>query len=245
MAEASNSMTPRPCLQRIEPQYYQRTHQSFWGQWVFLEIWMLSVLCFAIWAAFTSHLSATCWICRRSCNVGCIATAHQITVKHFTDTVLRHSFLCTWSPFGSIEIWAFADYSCGCMDYGYRRDKEPWEASDGAVFLLSGLAEFAPQTIASFMPTLADISLLDNFPQASSLQTTIWNELPIIMRGMGKRVSTKEELRLSSSSISSYIHVWIIWASGPCNSSLRIHCMCFEWELQCISSPDYLRKPSL
>ena len=31
-----------------------------------------------------------------------------------------------------------ADYSCGCMDYGFKRPKEPWEASDGAVYLLAG-----------------------------------------------------------------------------------------------------------
>lgn len=34
-----------------------------------------------------------------------------------------------------------ADYSCGCMDYGFKRPKEPWEASDGAVYLLRELSQ--------------------------------------------------------------------------------------------------------
>ena len=75
------------------------------------------------------------------------------------------------------------------MDYGYRRDKEPWEASDGAVFLMSGLAQIVPNDIAPFMTTLADLAICSTFPQSSSLHTTIWNELPSIMHGMGKKVS--------------------------------------------------------
>ena len=75
------------------------------------------------------------------------------------------------------------------MDYGYRRDKELWEVSDGAVFLVSALAEVVPEELGSFMPTLADLALSDTYPHAESLHTTIWRELPNIMNGMGKRVS--------------------------------------------------------
>lgn len=74
------------------------------------------------------------------------------------------------------------------MDYGYRRDKELWEISDGAVFLVSALAEVTPAAIGVFMPMLADLALSDAFLQFTSLHTTIWKELPHIMNGMGKKV---------------------------------------------------------
>lgn len=73
------------------------------------------------------------------------------------------------------------------MDYGYRRAKELWEVSDGAVFLLAELSEVIPEEIGSFMPMVADLAMCNSFPQANSLHTTIWKELPTIMRAMGKK----------------------------------------------------------
>ena len=80
------------------------------------------------------------------------------------------------------------DYSCGCMDYGFKRPKEPWEASDGAVYLLAGLAEHAPEQAASLLPQLADVARLDHFRRARALQETVWRQLPTIARGLGKKV---------------------------------------------------------
>ena len=101
-----------------------------------------------------------------------------------------------------------ADYSCGCMDYGFRRPKEAWEASDGAVHLLKDLAERAPEAVPEFMPKLADIAALDDFEACRSLQTTIWKQLPPIAKGLGKRVS-----RLDSVDHSWHVHEasWRSW----------------------------------
>lgn len=74
------------------------------------------------------------------------------------------------------------------MDYGFKREKQPWEASDGAVYLLAGLAEIRPTDAAPLVPSLAEIALLNHWPQARSLQTTIWSQLPRIMKGLGKQV---------------------------------------------------------
>ena len=82
------------------------------------------------------------------------------------------------------------------MDYGYRRDKELWEVSDGAVFLLSALSEVIPNEVQQFMPLLADLAACETFPQATNLHTTIWKELPVIMNGMGKKVNKKHHIRL-------------------------------------------------
>ena len=81
-----------------------------------------------------------------------------------------------------------ADYSCGCMDYGFRRPKEAWEASDGAVHLLKELSERAPETVPEFMPALADLAALEDFEACRGLQTTIWKQLHPIAKGLGKRV---------------------------------------------------------
>ena len=75
------------------------------------------------------------------------------------------------------------------MDYGFKRDREPWEASDGAVYLLAGLAEVAPGEVLPLLPQLAELALLDHFPQARSLQATIWHQLPAVLKSLGKKVT--------------------------------------------------------
>ncbi|DBA94489.1 hypothetical protein WJX77_006689 [Trebouxia sp. C0004] len=77
--------------------------------------------------------------------------------------------------------------SCGCMEYGYTRPRQPWEASDGAVYLLRQLAEVEPQQVVPFLSTLAHIARLNHFPHARNLQETIWKQLGAIMSALGKR----------------------------------------------------------
>ena len=45
----------------------------------------------------------------------------------------------------------------GCMDHGFSRAKQPWEATDGCVYLLRELALQKPEEAAQFMPTLAEV----------------------------------------------------------------------------------------
>lgn len=84
----------------------------------------------------------------------------------------------------------------GCVDHGFAREKEPWEASDGAVYMLrelsavtnnggSGSGESA--AVAAFLPTLAEISRLCHFSHCLTLQENIWKQLPIIARNIGKK----------------------------------------------------------
>ncbi|KAK9823094.1 hypothetical protein WJX72_000228 [[Myrmecia] bisecta] len=79
------------------------------------------------------------------------------------------------------------DYSCGCMDYGIRRAKEPWEASDGAIYLLRELAEAAPQHVPEFLPVFAEVVRLDHYAHCRQLQETAWKQLPKIAKSLGKR----------------------------------------------------------
>ena len=92
-----------------------------------------------------------------------------------------------------------ADYSCGCMDYGFRRPKEAWEASDGAVHILSELARAAPESVPEFLPELARVAGLDGFEACRALQATIWKQLPLMAQGLGKKVQSAPDIREVSS----------------------------------------------
>ncbi|GBF89452.1 hypothetical protein Rsub_02024 [Raphidocelis subcapitata] len=77
--------------------------------------------------------------------------------------------------------------SDGCNDYGFARDKQPWEASDGAVYLLRELAPLRPSDAAALLPQLADLARLSTFQHAFNLHETIWKALPQIARAVGAR----------------------------------------------------------
>ncbi|KAI8468417.1 MAG: armadillo-type protein [Monoraphidium minutum] len=77
--------------------------------------------------------------------------------------------------------------SDGCNDFGFARDKQPWEASDGAVFLLRELSGVRPDLAPEFMPMLADLARLSTFQHAFNLHETIWRALPQIARNLGAR----------------------------------------------------------
>jgi hypothetical protein len=67
------------------------------------------------------------------------------------------------------------------------RDKQPWEASDGAVYLLRDLAPLLPAAVPEFLPTVADLARLATFQHAYNLHETIWRALPEIARALGAK----------------------------------------------------------
>jgi hypothetical protein len=75
----------------------------------------------------------------------------------------------------------------GCMDHGFTRPSQPWESSDGAVYLLREMSLICPKKCIPLMKVLAEISDVRHFRHASSLRETIWKQLPHIMRAIGKR----------------------------------------------------------
>ena len=68
-----------------------------------------------------------------------------------------------------------------------RSEKQPWEGSDGAVYLLRELAAVLPARIPEFLPTLADLARLSTFQHAFNLHETIWRALPEIAKALGAR----------------------------------------------------------
>lgn len=74
----------------------------------------------------------------------------------------------------------------GCMDHSFARSKEPWEASDGAVYLLRELAIACPDYVATQLPAAADLADVDHFAHAHKLRATLWACLPGLARRVGK-----------------------------------------------------------
>uniref|UniRef100_K3WNJ0 TOG domain-containing protein n=1 Tax=Globisporangium ultimum (strain ATCC 200006 / CBS 805.95 / DAOM BR144) TaxID=431595 RepID=K3WNJ0_GLOUD len=68
------------------------------------------------------------------------------------------------------------------------RTKEPWESSDGAIYLVRELCAVAPEVAVKFLPLVADIAILRHFPQTGVLQETVWKQVPLMCDALGKRV---------------------------------------------------------
>jgi len=86
---------------------------------------------------------------------------------------------------------------CGCMDHGFAREREPWEYTDGAIYLLPQVVAFKPDLGIEYLPKLAKIADLRHFAQYQKLQETIWKIVPEIAKGMGKK-EFKRQLKPSS-----------------------------------------------
>ncbi|CAM9399116.1 unnamed protein product [Laminaria digitata] len=83
----------------------------------------------------------------------------------------------------------------GCSDCEVTRASEPWEFSDGAVYLVRELCTVDPAKGVVFFEDLADIARLTQFVQADCLRETIWKQarreyhiLPAMGEAVGKKV---------------------------------------------------------
>lgn len=87
----------------------------------------------------------------------------------------------------------------GCMDHGFTRQKEPWEASDGSMYLVRELSAVASSSCVEFFPAMVELSKIDGFTHAHNLRVTVWNVLPVIAKNLGIRpFKTHLELFLPS-----------------------------------------------
>lgn len=78
--------------------------------------------------------------------------------------------------------------SGGCMDDCFTRPKEPWEATDGGVYLLRELAAVDAEAAVPFLEPLAEVGRMRHFEHSDNLRETLWNCLPLIAQRMGKRL---------------------------------------------------------
>lgn len=67
-------------------------------------------------------------------------------------------------------------------------DREPWEHTDGAIYLVRELCYVAPDVAVRFLPMVADVAILRHFPQTAVLQETVWKQVPLMCTALGKKV---------------------------------------------------------
>jgi len=99
----------------------------------------------------------------------------------------------------------------GCSDCLITRPKAPWEATDGCIYLIRELCmrlcTNGPGTIQEglaltdnilipIMTELADICRVRHFPQSDDLRTTLWKQLPIIAKALGKQRFKRHYLQM-------------------------------------------------
>jgi len=85
----------------------------------------------------------------------------------------------------------------GCSNCDVNRPKQPWEATDGCLYLIRELIETRSQpdslqppltddVLLPLLQDVADICRVSHFPQSDDLRTTLWRQLPGIMHAVGK-----------------------------------------------------------
>ena len=89
----------------------------------------------------------------------------------------------------------------GCSSCLVNRPKQPWEATDGVIYLLRELCTRFPNRddteredvvlgdniLLPLMTELADVARLSHYPQSDDLRTTLFKQLPQIAEALGKR----------------------------------------------------------
>lgn len=83
-------------------------------------------------------------------------------------------------------------FSCCSFDFKTNerhehRTKEPWESTDGAIYLVRELCAVAPDVAVKLLPLVADVAILRHFPQTGVLQETVWKQVPLMCEALGKR----------------------------------------------------------
>jgi len=75
----------------------------------------------------------------------------------------------------------------GCSDAKFRRPSEPWERSDGSIYLISELSQHFPQQMAQLFPNVVKALSYKHYSQHLVFLETVCKQLPKIATRMGKR----------------------------------------------------------
>lgn len=85
----------------------------------------------------------------------------------------------------------------GCSNCDVNRPKQPWEATDGCLYLIrelidtcgqedSTLPPLSDELILPLMREIADVCRASHFPQSDEMRATLWRQLPGMMEAVGK-----------------------------------------------------------
>lgn len=77
----------------------------------------------------------------------------------------------------------------GCMDHGFTKPKEPWEMTDGAVFLLRECAkvEALQGLVINNLENLSNLGYIDTFKHAHTMKEHLFKSLTSILETLGKK----------------------------------------------------------
>jgi len=86
----------------------------------------------------------------------------------------------------------------GCTNCAINRDKQPWEATDGCLYLIrelldecsydsSTLPALSDEILLPLFRQVAEVCRVSHFPQGDDLRTTLWRQLPTMMAAIGKQ----------------------------------------------------------
>ena len=75
----------------------------------------------------------------------------------------------------------------GCSDAKFKRPSEPWERSDGSIYLISELSQHHPQEVAQLFPNVITALSYKHYPQHLIFLETVCKQLPKIATRIGKR----------------------------------------------------------
>lgn len=106
---------------------------------------------------------------------------HMLTAVHCSP-----SGIILWRFDCSQESWTSSVVNtvmCG----PFCREMEPWEVSDGALWLLKELAAPFPDLVCEKLPEASELASLRHFDRCHKLHETLWTTLPGIGQGVGKR----------------------------------------------------------
>lgn len=84
----------------------------------------------------------------------------------------------------------------GCNDFGAPREKQMWEATDGAVYMMRELAALDVQSTLELVPWVAEAARSGGFQGTFKLHETIWRCLPPLARSLGKQEFKRHVLEL-------------------------------------------------
>ncbi|KAG7367216.1 heat repeat-containing protein [Nitzschia inconspicua] len=85
----------------------------------------------------------------------------------------------------------------GCSNCGITRPKQPWEATDGCLYLIRELMDtcsepdsvippLSDELLLPLLQEVADVCRVSHFPQGDELRATLWRQLPGMMNAVGK-----------------------------------------------------------
>eukprot|EP00127_Corallochytrium_limacisporum_P001876 Clim_evm31s88 gene=Clim_evmTU31s88 len=76
----------------------------------------------------------------------------------------------------------------GCMDHAFKKPTEPWEWSDGCIYLYRELTRARPEDMADSLGLVAKLSKVTHFHHHVYMLETLWQLLPIVAENLGKTV---------------------------------------------------------